>query len=411
MDTYTAVGDAVAGLTPVEPLYVFRPSSLRKAAHWFLDNFRGRVLYAVKTNPDPYVLKGLYDAGVRDFDVASLAEVRLVRETLSDVRLCFMHTVKAREAIAASYRDFGVRAFSLDCEAELDKILAATGHARDLDLFVRIAIPSTHSKINLAEKFGIWGQQALHLLVEARKASKRLGVCFHVGSQCMNPEAYRMAIETVRDLLHQAGVDADVIDVGGGFPSAYPGMTPPPLQCYMDAIHGCIDDLGLTDKVELWCEPGRALVAESGAVVVRVELRKGQRLYINDGTYGALFDAGVPGFTFPARLIRVSGSHASAMEPFQFYGPTCDSMDAMNGPFHLPADVREGDYIQIDQLGAYGRTFRTNFNGFGYDRVVSVAEEAGVTMYGDAPARAEPWSLPLEVTKKPRRAARIAIRK
>lgn len=395
MDNYIAVRDAVAGIAPVDPLHILRPSSLRKAARWFLDRFPGKVLYAVKTNPDPAVLTGLYEAGIRCFDVASIAEIRLVRSLLPDVRMCFMHTVKSREGIAAAYHDFGVRDFSLDCDAELKKILSSTGRAPDLNLFVRIAIPSTHARINLSEKFGIWGQQAVKLLQDTRKAAKKLGVCFHVGSQCMNPDAYAMAMETARDMLRRAGVEADVIDVGGGFPSLYPGMTPPPLDSYMASIRQAVIDLDLKDKVELWCEPGRALVAESGSVVVRVELRKGRKLYINDGTYGSLFDAGQPGFTFPVRLVRRNGEPAGELVPFQFYGPTCDSVDSMKGPFMLPSDVREGDYIEVGQTGAYARTFRTHFNGFGGDNMVMVGEEPQLSMYGERIPNADDWMLPL----------------
>jgi ornithine decarboxylase len=406
MGNYIAVRDAVAGIGPVNPLHILRPSSLRKAARWFLDRFPGNVLYAVKTNPDPAVLTGLYEAGIRYFDVASIAEIRLTRRLLPDARLCFMHTVKAREAISAAYHEFGVRDFSLDCDAELKKILAVTNRAPDLGLFVRIAIPSTHARINLSEKFGIWGQQAVRLLQDARKAAKRLGVCFHVGSQCMNPEAYAMAMETVRDLLRRAGVEADVIDVGGGFPSVYPGMTPPPLENYIAVIRQAAEDLDMTGKVELWCEPGRALVAEAGSVVVRVDLRKGRKLYLNDGTYGSLFDAGQPGFIFPTRLIRRDGEPTGDLVPFQFYGPTCDSMDSMKGPFMLPSDVREGDYIEVGQTGAYARTFRTDFNGFGADELVFVDEEPQLSMYGERPMVAEPWMLPLPA-RRPRQAKRV----
>jgi len=400
MGNYIAVRDAVAGLNPVDPLHILRPSSLRKAARWFLDCFPGNVLYAVKTNPDPAVLTGLYEAGIRNFDVASIAEIRLVRGLLPDVRMCFMHTVKSREAIASAYHNFGVRDFSLDCDAELRKILSSTGRAPDLGLFVRIAIPSSHARISLSEKFGIWGQQAVRLLQDARKSAKRLGVCFHVGSQCMNPDAYAMAMETARDMLRRAGVEADVIDVGGGFPSVYPGMTPPPMESYMAAIRQAADDLDLTDKVELWCEPGRALVAESGSVVVRVELRKGRKLYLNDGTYGSLFDAGQPGFIYPVKLIRPNGEPSGELVPYQFYGPTCDSVDSMKGPFMLPSDVREGDYIEVGQTGAYARTFRTHFNGFGGDQMVMVGEEPQLSMFGEQPPVAEPWMLPLPARRE-----------
>ena len=174
----------------------------------------------------------------------------------------------------------------------------------------------------------------------------------------------------------------DVLDIGGGFPSIYPGMTPPPLGNYMKAIRKVVKALPKLADCQLVCEPGRALVAESGSVVVRVDLRKGNALYLNDGTYGSLFDAGTPGFVFPVKAIRPAGGLAPELAEFSFFGPTCDSLDAMKGPFQLPLDIAEGDWIEIGQLGAYGATMRTKFNGFYSDTTVEVSDKPLLSMVG-----------------------------
>jgi ornithine decarboxylase len=175
-------------------------------------------------------------------------------------------------------------------------------------------------------------------------------------------------------------VTVDVIDVGGGFPSSYPGMEPPPLERFFETIHRAFESLPISYSAELWAEPGRALCAEYSSVVVRVERRRGNELYINDGAYGALFDAAHLGWQFPTMLLREPESTVRD-HPFSFYGPTCDDMDHMAGPFLLPADVNAGDYIEIGMLGAYGAAMRTAFNGFGCEETVIVDDEPMVSLY------------------------------
>jgi ornithine decarboxylase len=219
------------------------------------------------------------------------------------------------------------------------------------------------------------------LLMAARQASDALGICFHVGSQAMTPAAYGEAMERVRAAIVEASVTVDIVDVGGGFPSVYPGMEPPPLEAYFEVIHKAFEDLPISYSAELWCEPGRALCAEYASVLVRVEKRRGDELYINDGAYGALFDAAHIGWRFPVRLVRKAPSDARDMA-FSFYGPTCDDLDHMAGPFLLPADVQAGDYVEIGMLGAYGCAMRTGFNGFGADMKVLADDEPMATLYG-----------------------------
>jgi ornithine decarboxylase len=365
---------------PVEPVTLVRPHAAARAARFFVEKFPGRSMYAVKANPSPELIQILWDNGITHFDVASIGEVRMVARTLPGATLCFMHPVKAEEAITEAYFKHGVRTFSLDSLEELDKIMRATRNAADLTLCVRLRVSSEHSKLSLASKFGVAPQDAKPLLFAARQAADALGICFHVGSQAMTPEAYSDAMERVRGAIVDAAVTVDVIDVGGGFPSSYPGMEPPPLELYFETIHRAFESLPISYSAELWAEPGRALCAEYSSVMVRVEKRRGSELYINDGAYGALFDAAHIGWRFPVTLLREPQSNVRD-HPFSFYGPTCDDLDHMAGPFLLPADVEAGDYIEIGMLGAYGSAMRTAFNGFGSDETVIVDDEPMVSLY------------------------------
>jgi ornithine decarboxylase len=379
--TGTRRGADIANLRPAQPVTLLRPHAARRAARFFVEKFPGRSLYAVKANPSPELLQILWDEGVTHYDVASIGEVRLVARTLPEAVICFMHPVKSEEAIAEAYFEHGVRAFSLDSLDELDKIMRATGNATDLYLLVRLQVSSEHARLSLAAKFGAEPHDVKPLLFAARQAADALGICFHVGSQAMTPAAYTEAMARVRDAIVEAAVTVDIVDVGGGFPSTYPGMEPPPLEAYFDVIHNAFEALPISYSAELWCEPGRALCAEYASLVVRVEKRRGSELYINDGAYGALFDAAHIGWRYPVRLLRDGASKVRPME-FSFYGPTCDDLDRMAGPFELPGDVTAGDYIEIGMLGAYGCAMRTGFNGFGVDGVEIVDDEPMATLYG-----------------------------
>lgn len=376
---HSALG-LVQSLRPVQPVTLVRPHAAARAARFFVEKFPGRSMYAVKANPSPDLLRVLWDNGITHYDVASLGEVRLVARTLPEATLCFMHPVKAEEAIAQAYFEHGVRVFSLDSLEELEKIRRATRNAADLTLCVRIRVSSDLSKLSLASKFGVMPDEAKALLFAARQAADALGICFHVGSQAMSPDAYAQAMERVRAAIVEAAVTVDVIDVGGGFPSVYPGMEPQGLERYFETIHRAFESLPISYSAELWAEPGRALCAEYSSLIVRVERRRGDELYINDGAYGALFDAAHIGWRFPVRLLREPDSNAKDM-PFSFYGPTCDDLDHMTGPFLLPADTAAGDYIEVGMLGAYGSAMRTAFNGFGSDETVIVEDEPMASLY------------------------------
>jgi ornithine decarboxylase len=373
--------DAVVSQTrPSDPLLCLRPAALAGAALRFVELFPGDVLYAVKCNPEPRVLRALWVGGVRHFDCASLAEVALVRKLLPAAEVHFMHPVKSRPAIREAFDVYGVTDFAFDSADELAKILQETvpvglvGDPPVLGLFVRLALPKGGAVYDLSGKFGVPLDEAAELLRAARPHAARLGVAFHVGSQSLEPDAYARAMALAGEAIASCGVPVDIVDVGGGFPVSYPDMTPPPLAHYIAAIEA--GAAALPAGVRLWAEPGRALVAGGGSVVVQVQLRRGDTLYVNDGVYGNLSDAGALGFRFPARRIRFgeAGDPGKQLADFSLFGPTCDSADRMRGPFRLPVDMREGDWVELGQLGAYGACLRTGFNGFGRADLVEVGD-------------------------------------
>lgn len=373
------VADLVAALRPEEPVHCLRPAVLSATAETFVQAFPGDVLYAVKCNPDPAVLRALWEGGVRHFDCASPAEVALVRTMFADAEIHFMHPVKARGAIREAWARHGVRDFVLDSRDELEKILretAATGVEGALGLVVRLALPKGGAVLDLSGKFGAEHEEAVALLRAARPVASRLGIAFHVGSQCLDPVAWRQAMALAGAAIAEAGVAVEIVDVGGGFPVVYPDVELPPLGAFMAEIEEAFDALGLPGA-KLWAEPGRALVAGGASVVVQVQARRGDALYINDGVYGSLADAGPLGFRYPVRCLRPAGTAPSGVvRGFSFFGPTCDSADVMRGPFWLPEDIAEGDWIEIGQLGAYGACLRTAFNGFDRARVAEVCDPA-----------------------------------
>lgn len=383
MERYPTADELIIARRPDRPTFGLRPHAAGRAARWFLANFPGDVAYAVKANASPFLLGALYGAGVRHFDVASLPEIEDAA-TIPDATLHYMHPVKSRHAIRRAFGAFGVRSFSLDSESELDKIWEETGECRDLILWVRIAVSPKNSKLPLERMFGIAPQKAAPLLVKARQRARELGVTFHVGSQTVSPEAYTAALADVKRLVVKAGVVLDRVDVGGGFPSIYAHGNPVPLGAFMDAIRAGVDDLPVKEGCRLMCEPGRALVAEAESLIVRVNARRNNELFINDGAYGALFDAAHLSWIYPTRLVGRADASPS-LEPFSFWGPTCDSIDRMPGPFMLPADTREGDYVEIGNIGAYGRAIAGRFNGFGAYEQAILLDEPMRSMY------AGPW--------------------
>jgi ornithine decarboxylase len=371
---FASIKDTVKILRPERPVRCQHPEAYARSAAEFRDGFPGTVFYAVKVNPSPYALRKLYDAGIRSFDVASLEEVAIVRGLFPDAELIFMHPVKSREAIRKAYFDYGVRDFSLDTFEELYKILEETKSAVDLGLHVRVAMPQGMAVHELSNKFGADFDLAINLLQNVDHVASRTGLCFHVGHLCLDQAAYRAGIAHAATIIKAAGVKLDVFDVGGGFSRTFPGMEAPPLKAYFDAIADGVKALRLPKSCQIWCEPGLALTTEGESLIVRVELRKGDALYINDGTYGSLYDCGGSNMKkrFAVQMIRPGRKVSKNLRPFQFFGPTCDGTDFMPGPFLLPEDTCEGDWIVLSNVGAYSAAMQTKFNGFACDIQVEI---------------------------------------
>ena len=383
MQKFKSVEELVNQLRPDKPVYCIRKKSILSASKFFQKNFPGKILYAVKTNPHPEVIKTLLKSGIDQFDVASVEEIKAVRKFDQVSKCSFMHTIKSREDISEAYFKYGVKTFALDTKDELIKIIESTSNAKDLELFVRVAVSNEHAEIDLSKKFGAINSEAAGLLRLVKQHSKKIGLSFHVGSQCMHPISYSKGISEIANIIKKTKIVPDYLNIGGGFPTIYPDLIPPSLESYFDEIKKGLENLKIEKLPEIICEPGRALVAESGSTIVKVNLRKKQKLYINDGTYGTLFDAGTPNIVFPSKMIKDNSNKiiSKKLTAFDFYGPTCDSMDYMKGPFLLPNNIKENDYIELGQLGSYGLTFRTQFNGFYSDKIYEVEDNAIMSLY------------------------------
>ena len=383
MQKFKSVEELVNQLRPDKPVYCIRKNSILSASKFFQKKFPGKILYAVKTNPNPEVIKTLLKSGINQFDIASIEEIKAIRKFSQTAKCSYMHTVKSRENISEAYFKYGIKTFALDTKDELIKIIESTGKADDLELFVRVSVSNEHAEIDLSKKFGALSSEATGLLRLVKQHSKKIGLSFHVGSQCMHPISYAKGITEIGNIIKKTKIIPDYINVGGGFPTIYPDLIPQSLDNYFDEIKKSLVNLKIDNLPEVICEPGRALVAESGSTIVRVNLRKKQKLYINDGTYGTLFDAGTPNIVFPSKMIKDSSNKiiSKKFTAFDFYGPTCDSMDYMKGPFLLPNNIKENDYIELGQLGSYGLTFRTQFNGFYSDEIYEVEDSPIMSLY------------------------------
>ncbi len=381
MKKFKSVDELISQLQPDKAIYCIRKKSIQLASKFFQKKFPGEILYAVKTNPNKEVLKTIIQSGIKKFDVASVEEIQTIKKIDPNLHCSYMHTVKSRENIKEAYYNYGIKDYSLDTKEELIKILESTNNAKDLNLFVRVAVSNEHAEIDLSKKFGALTSEAMGLLRLAKLNSKKVGLSFHVGSQCMHPISYAKGITEIGNIIKKTKIIPDYINVGGGFPTIYPDLIPQSLESYFEEIKNSLNKLKLDKLPKIICEPGRAIVAESGSTIVRVNLRKKQKLYINDGTYGTMFDGGVPNIVYPTRLITNGRIISKKLTSFDFYGPTCDSMDYMKGPFLLPNNIKENDYIEVGQLGAYGLTFRTQFNGFFSDEIYEVEDNPIMSLY------------------------------
>jgi ornithine decarboxylase len=367
---YATAEKAIEALKPSEPLYLIRPGKFAAAARQFLDGFPGDVLYAVKANPHPLILSQLWAAGVRHFDTASLGEIELVRGVLPDALCHFMAPVRLPGQAKAAFESHGVTDFVVDSDSELDKLLAETGNPKKLRIFVRLVAQLGGALLEMSSKYGCRPEEAAKLLKRVKQAGAQPCLTFHVGSQCLSPFSYAQAIEIAHRTVTLAGIEITALDIGGGFPAAYAGEDPPPFHWYFDMIKEALANLGLP-KLHVMCEPGRALVAQGLSLVTQVVMRRGDRLYLNDGIYGSFDEQRFAGFdeNYPAVAItldakgnakRISGDK----RPFRAYGPTCDSADVLPRPQMLPDAIAKDDFVLFGAMGAYTVSSRSPFNGY-----------------------------------------------
>ncbi|HWU25537.1 MAG TPA: hypothetical protein VN154_03965 [Rhizomicrobium sp.] len=368
---FASIEDLIRKQKPVAPVYAVFPEKFRTAAKRFLDAFPGDTLYAIKANPASHVLDHVYAAGIRHFDTASLAEIEIVKNRFPDAHCHFMAPVRVPGSAHAAFTKYGVRDFVVDCDFELDKLLAETKGGPELRVFVRIATPLGGAVLELSSKFGTTPDDAARLLKRVVEAGAAPALTFHVGSQCLSPFSYAQAIEMARRTAATAGLSIDALDIGGGFPGPYQGNDVPPYHWYFDTIREALATLPEEEKLTVMCEPGRALVAEGVSLVTQVILRKGDKLYINDGIYGSFDELTLPGWTadYPIRVFALDNRGRVLTEPagnkaFRVYGPTCDTLDVLPRPLMLPETIGPGDFIVFDAIGAYSVAVRTNFNGF-----------------------------------------------
>jgi ornithine decarboxylase len=367
---FASPAKAIEALKPAEPLYLLHPDRIAAAARQFLEGFPGDVLYAVKANPHPYALQLLWESGIRHFDTASLGEIEAVKQLCPDAICHFMAPVRLAGQARGALEKHGVSDFVIDSDAELDKLLVETGSPTKLRIFVRLVAQLGGALLEMSSKYGVRPAEAAKLLKRVKASGARPCLTFHVGSQCLSPFSYAQAIEIAEQTIRMSGVAITALDIGGGFPTAYAGQEPPPYHWFFDMIKTALDNLNVKD-LNVMCEPGRALVGQGVSLVTQVVMRRGDRVYLNDGIYGSFdeqrfagFDENYPptGFTLDAR--GKARELTGAARPFRAYGPTCDSADVLPRPVMLPDSVRNGDFVLFGAMGAYTVSSRSAFNGY-----------------------------------------------
>lgn len=370
---FASPADVIAQRQPEHPVMCFCPDAFRAEARRFVAGFPGDVHFAVKANPFPNVLDWLAEGGVKGFDVASIAEIEMVRQRLGDAHCAFNHPVKTRKDIARAYTDLGIRDFVVDHEKELDKIADICG--RDCVIEVRIAKANPDAEVDLNDKFGCDAQTAARLMRSAHELGFAVAAAMHVGWQARNPVAWREAMALAAGAASAAGVNLAYANLGGGFPSV---LMPKDrtLEDFFGEIRTARTDV--MPGTPLNCEPGSALVWNAAAVIAQVVLRKDGALHLTDGIYGSLNEVRFSRISPPASVYRGRGNRIEGpSRAFTIFGPTCDSLDVLPTPVELPQAIDEGDYVVFGWMGAYSNALRTDFNGLGQLDFVTVDRLVG----------------------------------
>lgn len=368
--------ESLLGERPSHPVYCIYPHIYRESATEFLSGFPGRVLYAVKANPDPTVLKLIASAGVTQFDCASLPEIELVDAVVPNAKKYFMTPVRVRGAARTAQEKHGVKHFLIDHVSALASLLEEIQPTQSV-IFARMAVHHESAFEDLSARFGAPHEEMPALLQEIEDSGAEPALAFNVGSSVTDPEAYRYAIEVTKSVLEKIPSRLRLLDVGGGYPKSYPDFIVPGLEEYFSAVKQSVRKLPLADNAEVLGEPGRALAAPGMSAVVEVLLRKDDRLFLNDGMFGIFWLLRIDGpDRFPVRAYRDGRVLESKTKEFQVNGPTCDSTDTLPGLVPLPADIRAGDYLEFGNIGAYSIGGRTDYNGFYSDRIVTISSSS-----------------------------------
>ena len=372
---YQDAAQVTSKLKPRDPLYLFSPDALQARANRFLTHFPGTVSYAVKANPEARVLETLTATGLQNFDVASLDEVRRVLEYCPGSILHYNNPVKAEEAIAESYLDYGVRSFALDEISELEKIQRCTGGDPSVTYTVRFKLAHAGAAYDFGSKFGATEDYAVELLQAIENIGGSPALTFHPGSQCTDPQMYERYLEAASRILKRAGVKPTFINVGGGFPEHYQDTTIPALEEYFAVIESSMNKY-FDSKIPLICEPGRGMVASSVSLLARViHVRDcGKSVFVNDGVYGGMQEQSLVDICLPVRAWRDGKALSATATDYHVFGPTCDPVDRLPRSTALPKELRTGDYIEFGLLGAYGSATTTTFNGFSSCTYVNVLD-------------------------------------
>ncbi len=357
--------------TPDEPVLFLSPEALHRAARVFRDGFAGLVTYAVKANPAPVVLDNLLAAGVSAFDVASPAEIALIRARAPKAVLHYNNPVRSQGEIGAAVAA-DVASFSVDDRGELHKLAEQVPRGREIA--VRFKLPVAGARYDFGDKFGATPKSAAGLLAEVARLGYRPGLSFHPGTQCTDPEAWASYIACARDIAAAAGVTLARLNVGGGFPARRMLGDTPALGAVFTTIARATQAAFGAQAPDLVCEPGRAMVSEAGQLAVRVKaIKQNGQVYLNDGIYGALAEQPIMGMTDRLAVMAPDGTpRRGGVRACVLWGPTCDSLDRIPGTVPLPDDIADGDYIVIGGMGAYAAATVTRFNGYGAHRLVSV---------------------------------------
>ena len=376
MRPYATADAMVAALQPREPVYCLYGDRLTAVARRFVDGFPGKPMFAVKANPFPGVIDTLWEAGIRCFDTASLQEIALVHDRHPDAELFYMAPVRIHGTVGDAFEHYGVRNFVADHPNELARILDETD-PKVTTVFIRTAVANVDAIYDLSTKFGASADDTISMIDTVQQAGAEAALAFNVGSMVMNPRSYEAGIGICQDILGKTGVAIRKLDIGGGFPWVYPDIEAPELEAYFSRISDAKAVLPLAEDATVYCEPGRALVADGMSLVVQVLLRKDDSVYINDGVYGSFSENNISDgdVWYPTKIIRTDGTQPQGeTEMMTVFGPTCDSLDKLPKPVPLPADIREGDWIEIGTMGAYSNCVRTAFNGFYPDTFVTITD-------------------------------------